>query len=188
MNHHVLKKNTGEDDHALNTIHDQISGGLNSKRGPGPAPCWWLLTSSKLWTQSPVPSSCPKSSTSPSSTRFKRFLGIYLRSRQNKVEFRNSTSSAHMMKHGVTQGSSLSPLCFNLHLNHISAPLEGINLVSYADDCNILATGYKPKSNRSAYLNTSFSGGLAFATYCYHGRCQRPSCSPGPKRYRGHST
>ena len=45
------------------------------------------------------------------------------------------------MKQGVPQGGVLSPLLFNLYLRDIPQPPEGIQLISYADDCTILTTG-----------------------------------------------
>lgn len=44
------------------------------------------------------------------------------------------------MKQGVPQGGVISPILFNYYLSKIPVPPEGIELVSYADDCSILCS------------------------------------------------
>lgn len=45
------------------------------------------------------------------------------------------------MKQGVPQGGVLSPCLFNMYMSQIPPPPEGMKLISYADDCTLLATG-----------------------------------------------
>jgi hypothetical protein len=71
----------------------------------------------------------------------KKFLCNYLRGRQTYVLFRNSKCSYRKVKQGVPQGGVLSPVLFNLYMSSMPSPPGKIELVSYADDSNILNTG-----------------------------------------------
>ena len=71
----------------------------------------------------------------------KRWLNCYLRGRQSKVKFRNTTSKSRNVKTGVPQGAVTSPILFNFYLNCIPAPPAGIKLVQYADDISVYASG-----------------------------------------------
>ena len=71
----------------------------------------------------------------------KRWLKSYLHGRQAIVEFRNSQSKARKVKTGVPQGGVLSPCLFNIYMATAPLPPEDIKLVSYADDCTVLASG-----------------------------------------------
>ena len=71
----------------------------------------------------------------------KRWVANYLQGRQTYVDFRGTSSKYRKVKQGVAQGGVLSPLLFNLYLKNIPPPPNDIQLVSYADDCTILATG-----------------------------------------------
>lgn len=55
------------------------------------------------------------------------------------MDFLNTKSSCRKWKQGVAQVEVFCPTLFNLYLRKISNPLEGFNLVAYADDCTILA-------------------------------------------------
>ena len=57
------------------------------------------------------------------------------------VEFRNKKSKPRRVKQGVPQGGVISPALFNLYLSAIPRPPDGIEIVTYADDCTILASG-----------------------------------------------
>ena len=70
-----------------------------------------------------------------------RKIHNYIQGRQTYVDFRDKQSKRRKVKQGVPQGGVLSPLLFNLYLRNIPTPPPGIQLVSYADDCTILATG-----------------------------------------------
>lgn len=73
--------------------------------------------------------------------QLKRWLIGYLRGRQSYVEFRNTRSKYRKIRQGVPQGGVLSPTLFNLYMCAIPEPPSGINLLSYADDCTLLASG-----------------------------------------------
>ena len=93
----------------------------------------------------------------PLNAYIKRFLCAYLTGRQTYVVFRNSKSKDRKVKQGVPQGGVLSPVLFNLYMSSIPRPPENINLVTYADDSNILNSGPKIApvvQEINVYLNT----------------------------------
>lgn len=71
----------------------------------------------------------------------KKFLCSYLRGRQQYTEFRGHKSKCRVVRQGVPQGGVLSPALFNLYLSSMPDPPDGIVLISYADDCQALASG-----------------------------------------------
>ena len=71
----------------------------------------------------------------------KRWLNCYLRGRQSCVQFRNKKSSSRNVRTGVPQGAVLSPLLFSFYLAKIPLPPKGIEIVQYADDISIYASG-----------------------------------------------
>ena len=90
-------------------------------------------------------------------SHIKRFLCAYLRGRQTFVEFRGVKSKYRKVKQGVPQGGVLSPTLFNLYMSKMPSPPEGIKLVSYADDSNVLKSGTNIESlcqDINQYLNT----------------------------------
>ena len=70
-----------------------------------------------------------------------RWFSAYLRGRQSKVAFRNTTSKCRNVKTGVPQGAVTSPSLFNFYLSDLPAPPVGVQVLSYADDISILASG-----------------------------------------------
>ncbi|XP_037811763.1 uncharacterized protein LOC119603706 [Lucilia sericata] len=79
-------------------------------------------------------------STMPNNT--KRWIVNYLSGRQSFVEFRDRRSKPRRVKQGVPQGGVLSPLLFNFYLSKLPAPPQGVEVISYADDCTIMTTGH----------------------------------------------
>ena len=71
----------------------------------------------------------------------KRWLSCYLKGRQSRVQFRNETSSSKNVRTGVPQGAVTSPLLFSFYLSKIPNPPEGINIIQYADDISVYASG-----------------------------------------------
>ena len=71
----------------------------------------------------------------------KRWLKSYLHGSQAIVEFRNSQSKARKVTTGVPQGGVFSPCLFNIYMATAPLPPGDIKLVSYADDCTVLASG-----------------------------------------------
>ena len=78
-------------------------------------------------------------STLPSATT--RWLSCYLRGRQAKTIFRDTMSTARIVRTGVPQGSVISPSLFNAYIRDLPTPPEGVNIVSYADDITVYASG-----------------------------------------------
>ena len=77
----------------------------------------------------------------------KRWIAGYLHDRQTYVVFRGVRSRRRKMRQGVPQGGVLSPILFNLYMSKLPNPPAGVSIVSYADDCSILATGPIPPLN-----------------------------------------
>ena len=71
----------------------------------------------------------------------KRWLNCYLRGRQSKVQFRNTTSTSRNIRTGVPQGAVTSPLLFSFYLAKLPLPPEGISIIQYADDISIYSSG-----------------------------------------------
>ena len=69
------------------------------------------------------------------------FLCAYLRGRYTFVLFRNAKGKCRKVKQGVPQGGVLSPILFNLYMSSMPAPPGNIEIVSYADDGNVLNSG-----------------------------------------------
>lgn len=141
---------------ALHTIQDQISRGLNQD-----APCsrsiMVALDLSKAFDSISIEMLLQDLLETEIPCPIKRWLYNYMNGRQTYVDFRNNTSSYRRMKQGVPQGGVLSPSLFNLYMSKMPTPPEGITLVTYADDCTIIATGQNIDelcNNVNAYLNT----------------------------------
>jgi hypothetical protein len=74
----------------------------------------------------------------------------YLTNRRQFIEFNKSDSSSVKVnrykssfmeiKQGVSQGSALRPLSFLLYINDLPLYIHGANLVTFADDINVLIT------------------------------------------------
>lgn len=70
----------------------------------------------------------------------KHWIINYMCESQSYVEFRNNKSKPHRVKQGFLQGGVISPELFNLYLSKIPCPLDGIVIVTYADDSTIKAS------------------------------------------------
>ncbi|XP_065356050.1 cell division cycle protein 20 homolog [Calliphora vicina] len=70
----------------------------------------------------------------------KRWIVNYLSGRQSFVEFRDKCSKPRRVKQGVPQGGVLSPLLFNFYLSKLPVPPQNVEVITYVDDCTILAT------------------------------------------------
>ena len=70
-----------------------------------------------------------------------KWLAAYLRGRFCKTVYNGQTSSGRKVHFGVPQGGVLSPLLFNTYIADIPPPPPGIEIVCYADDLSLFATG-----------------------------------------------
>ena len=125
---------------ALHEISDQISSGLNQKKPPHRTVAVALDLSKAFDTVSHSILLQDIGYTELPNT-IKRWISNYLSGRQSFVEFRNCTSTFRKVKQGVPQGGVLSPLLFNFYLSKLPEPPLGVKVVSYADDCTVLASG-----------------------------------------------
>ena len=86
----------------------------------------------------------------------KRWLCSYLRGRSTFVEFRGRQSTMRKVRLGMPHGRVLSPVLFNTYMSSMPAPPKNIEVVIYADDITIMASGLKPVTlcgPLSAYLD-----------------------------------
>lgn len=125
---------------ALHLIHNQIQAGLNQKR-PNHRTVMVALDLSKAFDTVSTGQLLDDIERSRINVTTKRWLRSYIRGRYTYVEFRNNKSRLRKMKQGVPQGSAISPTLFNLYMSTMPLPPDDISLISYADDCTILATG-----------------------------------------------
>ena len=58
----------------------------------------------------------------------------YLTDRYQRVKINNSYSLWNLIKHGVSQGSILGPILFNIFLCDMFVMIDNIDIASYADD------------------------------------------------------
>ena len=77
------------------------------------------------------------------------------------VNFKNSISDPEIVKSGVSQGSILGPLLFNLFMNDIPLEMKRGALGMYADDSTVSVSGkttkeVEPTLNISARQNATW--------------------------------
>lgn len=61
------------------------------------------------------------------------------------MEFHGKISKFRKMKQGVPQGGVLSPLVFNFYMTGQPTPPDRVRIVTYADDCTLLASNTNPQ-------------------------------------------
>lgn len=125
---------------ALHIMQDQISRGINQER-PCARTVMVALDLSKAFDTISTEILLKDIHDSNVSPKIKRWINGYLSGRLTYVEFRGTKSKYRRMKQGVPQGGVLSPTLFNLYMSKLPKPKEDLTLITYADDCTILATG-----------------------------------------------
>lgn len=71
-----------------------------------------------------------------------KLLSNYLQNRLQCTNFNNTISTLLPISHGIPQGSILGPLLFILYINDISETSKIFSFILFADDTNLLASGY----------------------------------------------
>ena len=125
---------------ALNEFNIQVSNGFG-KNNPPDRTVLLQLDLSKAFDMVSLDKLIQDLDQSTLPPPIKRWFSNYLRGRQSKVHFRNSTSSKRNIRTGVPQGAVTSPVLFNFYLRCLPIPPEGVMVVQYADDISIYATG-----------------------------------------------
>ncbi|GFX52860.1 probable RNA-directed DNA polymerase from transposon X-element [Trichonephila clavipes] len=147
--------------HPLLRLTEQISAGFQRGRSTGAV----FLDIQKAFDRVWISGLIYKLITNNFPAPLIHIINSYLVNRTYKVRVNNTLSLPHRVNIGVTQGSLLGPVLFNIYLNDIpSHPQTMLNL--YADDTAILATfkNHKtqlllPSINTWLYLKiTSISG------------------------------
>ena len=85
-----------------------------------------------------------------------KLIQDYLSNRKQRVKVNDTYSSWKDIFYGVSQGSILGPLLFNIHLCDLFYFLEDLDIASYADDTTIYTVNKKKELVISA-LETSSS-------------------------------
>ena len=147
---------------ALNEFNDQVATGFNEKASKRPdrtvllqidlSKAFDMVNHDKLLKdldQTTLPS-C-----------LKRWFCCYLKGRQSVVNFRNERSKHRNNRSGVPQGAVTSPILFNFYLRHLPKPPKNIQVVQYADDISIYATG-KPYTGLAEAINKYIPEVLTF--------------------------
>ena len=147
---------------ALNEFNDQVATGFNQKASTRPdrtvllqidlSKAFDMVNHDKLLKdldQTHLPS-C-----------LKRWFCCYLKGRQSRVNFRNQLSKHKNNRSGVPQGAVTSPILFNFYLRHLPKPPKNIQIVQYADDISIYATG-KPIAGLADAISQYIPEVLAF--------------------------
>ncbi len=138
---------------ALNEFNNQVATGFNEKRSKRPDRTVLLqIDLSKAFdmvNHDKLLKDLDETNLPPS---LKRWFCCYLKGRQSQVNFRNQTSKHRNIRSGVPQGAVTSPILFNFYLRHLPKPPSNIQVVQYADDISIYATG-KPFQSLADAIN-----------------------------------
>ena len=120
---------------ALHDFNVDVTNGFNKKRPPNRtilvqldlSKAFDMVNHDKLLSDI-------NNTTLPGAT--KRWLSTYLRGRQSKVSFRDTTSKFWNLRTGVPKGAVTSPLLFSFYLTKLLMPLpqSKIKLIQYAND------------------------------------------------------
>ena len=138
---------------ALNDFNQQVTNGFNEKSSTKPDRTVLLqIDLSKAFdmvSHDKLIKDLDQSDLPPSLIRW---FSTYLRGRQSTVSFRNELSSCRNVRAGVPQGAVTSPILFNFYLRNLPTPPDNVQVVQYADDISIYATG-KPISGLTNAIN-----------------------------------
>jgi hypothetical protein len=138
---------------ALNEFNSQVANGFNEKRSKRPDRTVLLqIDLSKAFDMVNHDKLLKDLESTNLSPCLKRWFCCYLKGRQSTVNFRNQTSKHRNIRAGVPQGAVTSPILFNFYLRHLPRPPKNIQVVQYADDISIYATG-KPFQNLASAIN-----------------------------------
>ena len=69
-----------------------------------------------------------------------QLLSSYLKDRSQYVQLDNVKSSSHAVICGISQGSVLGPLLFNIYINDITEASTKLDFIMYADDTTLTST------------------------------------------------
>jgi hypothetical protein len=125
---------------ALNDFNDQVASGFSKKRPPDRT-VLLQIDLSKAFDMVSHDKLLKDLGQSSLSDPLKRWFNCYLKGRQSRVNFRNTTSKCRNIRAGVPQGAVTSPILFNYYLRNLPNPPKNVQVVQYADDISIYSTG-----------------------------------------------
>lgn len=147
---------------ALNSFNDQVTNGFNKKKSAKPDRTVLLqIDLSKAFDMVNHDKLLKDLNETSLPTNLKRWFCCYLKGRQSQVNFRNARSSYRNVKAGVPQGAVTSPILFNFYLRHLPNPPKNVQIIQYADDISIYATG-NPINKLSTAINNYVPAVLKF--------------------------
>ena len=127
---------------ALNDFNEQVTNGFNKKLSAKPDRTVLLqIDLSKAFDMVNHDKLLKDLNGSTLPPTLKRWFCGYLKGRKSQVNFRNTSSKFRNVRAGVPQGAVTSPILFNFYLRNLPHPPENIQVVQYADDISIYATG-----------------------------------------------
>ena len=125
---------------ALNDFNEQVASGFCKKRPPDRT-VLLQIDLSKAFDMVSHDKLLKDLGQSNMPEFLKRWFCCYLKGRQSRVNFRNTTSKSRNVRAGVPQGAVTSPILFNFYLRFLPNPPSNVQVVQYADDISIYATG-----------------------------------------------
>lgn len=138
--------------HALMSLVDKISRGLNRKRATVAVSLDFEKAFDTVWQEGILQKMEGTHGFNPCLSRLTR---DYLRSRSFTVEIGETRSADRDVKAGVPQGSVLGPVLYNLYLADLPRPESDETVIIYADDIIVAATNARAKTaekNLTRYL------------------------------------
>ena len=103
------------------------------------------------------------------------YLKEFLSNRKGKTYINNTYSKTVDMFHGLPQGSPLSPLLFNLYINHLLSNIKKVKVKAFADDIIIYSVSNDPKileKNITSEITDLYKKSLSMNMFFSENKCK----------------